>query len=120
MTTCRVAGCENPATEIFNLNEAPLMETVVCEQHALELRVSPWRTNEAHEILVGESGPERLVNIKVHTDIGGSTVTMMLGRDGQETQRFTFTMTPQEAIDLCYIVSGAKHDEDHQPFVPEG
>lgn len=96
------------------------METVVCQQHALELKVSPWRMSEGHEILVGDAGPEQLVNFEVQTDIGGSTVTMVLGRDGQETQRFTFTMSPQEAIDLCYVISGAQHDDDHQPFVQDG
>jgi hypothetical protein len=89
MSECSVVGCANPAVEVVNLNDegGPLMEALVCTDHALDLRAGgSFQFGERSEILMGDSLPLELVNVTIADDGAGQTVTLQLGRGPQITQ----------------------------------
>lgn len=114
MTTCAVRGCNKTATEIFTPEDPdlPAMEWLVCEDHGLELKVSPWRADmKAHELIVGADGPPSVINFKIHTTIGGSTLELVLGHDGVEEQTIECLMDRETARGICNWLGDGDHDD---------
>lgn len=98
MTLCAVQGCEREATEVFK-SGPPLVEWAVCEEHAMELRMSPYATSvDTRELIVGQIGPPRVLDIRFEgRGSPYSIVTLTLGRDGIEEERVQFFMNREDA-----------------------
>jgi hypothetical protein len=65
---------------------------------------------KSRELLMGEDIPLSIVDMHIHQQVSSPTrVTFKLGRDGIESQRVEFLMTPEEAATLCSVITHEKH-----------
>jgi len=102
---CDVRGCDSPAAVVFDAAQVTgvAVEYAVCPFHNTALQEGETFdvSEDMNEMLMGADAPLDVINSLINTNVAGSTVTLILGRDGVEQKRVTFRMSATEAQELA-------------------
>lgn len=111
---CSVKGCDEPATDAFQLQDAPLLEAAVCTFHNTALMAGePWELENGYgALLMGDDLPLDLITWSETRTVGSSIITLDLGRDGIKQRAVSFRSDPSLIRRLCHWVADGDHPDD--------